>query len=326
MQLGGANLPTLTSYDQAERWFEKIKPFTNASKLYAGMRPLGARSYTQCLIRKDAVTNAIVLTLYGYPVVTFRTDGTIVMNAHAYHTATTVSFFQRVLQGRQLRGFAKVRSVIHVLVSAGSEGTHWFPLPTSGDLVFDTGTERILDVKPIHKYRANVKETKRMLGNYEAFLSYCKTALALLADHKGRCDQVEAHVKLSKAMLDTSCDYTDTDEFCRFYSFDIKRDPQNARVRRTRFFNTLDKALVTDNHEMIYLLFIRLCASMEMRYFRYDDLKQLFINLLKFQYPHLLFRLEEVQPTTHVVHNHNAVFVRYCGDNALIEQINNGTN
>ena len=325
MQLGGANLPTLTSYDQAERWFEKIKPFTNASKLYAGMRPLGARSYTQCLIRKDAVTNAIVLTLYGYPVVTFRTDGTIVMNAHAYHTATSVSFFQRVLQGRQLRGFWKVRGVIHVLVSAGIEGTHWFPLPTSGDLVFDTGTERILDVKPIHKYRANVKETRRMLGNYEAFLSYCKTAVSLMADHNGRCSQVDANNKLIDMRRAAKTNYADMDYY-RFYSFDIKRDPQAARAGRTLFFSTLDKALVTENHEMVYLLFIRLCASMEVRYFRYEELKQLFINLLKFQYPHLLFRLEEVQPTTHVVHNHNAVFVRYCGDQRLIEQINNGTN
>jgi len=212
-----------------------------------------------------------------------------------------------------------------VLVSAGIEGTHWFPLPTSGDLVFDTGTERILDVKPIPKYRANVKETKRMLGNYEAFLSYCKTALALLADHDGRCSQLDANSKLIDMRMAAKPSPVDMDYY-RFYSFDIKRDPRAARAGRTLFFSTLDKALATDNHEMVYLLFIRLCASMEVRYFRYDDLKQLFINLLKFQYPHLLFRLEEVQPTTHVVHNHNAVFVRYCGDNALIEQINNGTN
>ena len=153
-----------------------------------------------------------------------------------------------------------------------------------------------------------------MLANYAPFLDYCKTAITLMSDSQGRCVQREAQAKLIEMRNSAGVGSSGNTYYTRFYTFDTLRNPAIAREHRTMFFETLDKALVDNNHAMTYLLFIRLCSSLDGRYYyTYEDMKQLFINLLKFQYPHLLFKREEVQPTTHAISDDNAVFVNYSG-------------
>ena len=311
MQLVGAKLPRLTCYADALEYYNSIKPYNKAGE-HAGMRPLGVRRYNQCLIQKQQEN--IALTLYGFSVVRFTPDNKLIIDACGYHTVTTVDFLNHVCADNgALRFFSKVRKVIHACLDWYGL-TIYHPLPYNKPVTYDIEKRSIVNPEPIFRYRANVRETKRMLANYAPFLDYCKTAITLMSDSQGRCVQREAQAKLIEMRNSAGVGSSGNTYYTRFYTFDTLRNPAIAREHRTMFFATLDKALVDNNHAMTYLLFIRLCSSLDGKYYyTYEDMKQLFINLLKFQYPHLLFRREEVQPTTHAISDDNAVFVNYSG-------------
>ena len=320
MQLVGAKLPRLACYADALEYYNSVKPYNKAGR-YAGMRPLGVRRYTQCLIQKQ--NQNIHLTLYGHIVSIFTPDNKLIISACGYHTQTTTDFLNHVCADNgALRFFTKVRKLIHAC-SDWYGLTIYNPLPYNKPITYDIDKKTFVNPEPIHRYRANVRETKRMLANYAPFLDYCKTAIALMADSQGRCKLLDAQSKLVEMRNHAGVGSSGNTYYTRFYNFDVFRNPEIAREHRTMFFATLDKALVDDNHAMTYLLFIRLCSSLDgFSYYTYEDMKRLFINLLKFQYPHLLFRREEVQPTTHAISDDNNVFVNYCGDKTLIEQLN----
>lgn len=311
MQLVGAKLPRLACYADALEYYNSVKPYNKAGE-HAGMRPLGVRRYNQCLIQKQQEN--IALTLYGFSVVRFTPDNKLIIDACGYHTVTTVDFLNHVCADNgALRFFTKVRKVIHAC-SDWYGLTIYNPLPYNKPITYDIDKKTFVNPEPIFRYRANVRETKRMLANYAPFLDYCKTAIKLMSDSQGRCVQSEAQAKLIEMRNSAGVGNTGNTYYTRFYTFDTLRNPAIAREHRTMFFETLDKALVDNNHAMTYLLFIRLCSSLDGRYYyTYEDMKQLFINLLKFQYPHLLFKREEVQPTTHAISDDNAVFVKYSG-------------
>ena len=311
MQLVGAKLPRLACYADALEYYNSVKPYNKAGE-HAGMRPLGVRRYNQCLIQKQQEN--IALTLYGFSVVRFTPDNKLIIDACGYHTQTTTDFLNHVCADNgALKFFSKVRKVIHACLDWHGL-TIYHPLPYNKPVTYDIEKRSIVNPEPIFRYRANVRETKRMLANYAPFLDYCKTAITLMSDSQGRCVQREAQAKLIEMRNSAGVGNTGNTYYTRFYTFDTLRNPAIARAHRTTFFETLDKALVDNNHAMTYLLFIRLCSSLDGKYYyTYEDMKQLFINLLKFQYPHLLFRREEVQPTTHAISDDNAVFVNYSG-------------
>lgn len=335
MSLRNAKLPSLRNYEEAVAHYEKIKPY-NKNSYQSGMRPLGSRRYSKCLIRKDPNTSCdIELTLFGHKVIIFKPDGNVHINACGYHTPTTLGFMWGVLTPL-LNGFVKNQGSIHVSTREG----FWHKLPYDTPLIFHAPTDKFTNLPTVYKYVAQVSETKRLLNMYEPFLQYCKTSLSLLGDAQGQWPLREAHTKLvelrerggrTKGFTRSGIPMVVNDWgiellFERFYMFDVLRDPVGARQSRGYFLDRLDQAMRDDDHEMTYLLFVRLCASLDgMRYVNYVRIKQLFINLLKLQHPHMLFKREEVQPSKYITRDVNALFVNRCGDQSLINQIN-GTN
>ena len=285
MQLVGAKLPRLACYADALEYYNSVKPYNKAGE-HAGMRPLGVRRYNQCLIQKQ--NQNIHLTLYGHIVSIFTPDNKLIISACGYHTQTTTDFLNHVcarpipIMG-ELRWFSKVRKVIHACMQEVGSHMLYYPLPYNKPITYDIEKRSIVNPEPIHRYRAVVRETKRMLANYAPFLDYCKTAIALMADSQGRCKLSDAQNKLVEMRNHAGVGSSGNTYYTRFYNFDVFRNPEIAREHRTMFFATLDKALVDNNHAMTYLLFIRLCSSLDGRYYyTYEDMKQLFINLLKF--------------------------------------------
>lgn len=332
MSLHNAKLPSLRTYEEAVAHYEKIKPY-NKNSYQSGLRPLGSRRYSQCLIRKSPDTPCdIELTLFGHKVIIFKPDGNIHINACGYHTPTTLGFMWGVLVPL-LGGFATSQRSIHVSTREG----FWHKLPYDTPLIFHAPTVKFTNLSTVHKYVAQVSETKRLLNMYEPFLQYCKTSLSLLGDSQGRWPLSEAHAKLVELRGNgTSTGITPRGApmivrdnellYSQFYMFDVLRDPVNARRCRGWFLDRLDLAMQDEDHETTYLLFVRLCASLEgVNHVTYISIKQLFISLLKLQYPHILFKREEVQPSKYIARDVNALFINRCGDPSLIDQIN-GTN
>lgn len=332
MSLHNAKLPSLRTYEEAVAHYEKVKPY-NKNSHQSGLRPLGSRRYSWCLIRKSPDTPCdIELLLYGHKVIIFKPDGNIHINACGYHTPTTLGFMWGVLVPL-LGGFATNQRSIHVSTREG----FWHKLPYDTPLIFHAPTDKFTNLSTVHKYVAQVSETKRLLNMYEPFLQYCKTSLSLLGDSQGRWPLSEAHAKLvelrgngtSTGVTPNGAPMVVRDNellYSRFYMFDVLRDPVNARRCRGWFLDRLDLAMQDDDHEMTYLLFVRLCASLDgVSHVTYISIKQLFISLLKLQYPHILFKREEVQPSKYIARDVNALFINRCGDPSLIDQIN-GTN
>lgn len=325
MQLGGARLPSLTTYASALAHYEKIKPFNKASQ-QAGKRPLGLRRYSQCLISK--AQDVVVLSLYGHPVITITNKDEILIKTCGYHTPTTSGFITHIL-GRGASRVIDNVSIRNRLLHVMDRTSMWYPLPDNKPLIYAEG--RFVNANNIQRYQSKAKETRKFLDKYKVFLSYCQTSLSLLGGSRG-WHLNEAHTKLVEMREQrTQLGVTPNGApmiirdnellYSRFYMFDVYRSPTEARRHRTAFLAYLDKAIANSDHELLYLLFIRLCASLDgYQWVEYKDVKQLFINILKLQYPHIIFELKEVKPTSHIVQDDNAVFVRHCGDAEIARQ------
>ena len=318
MALETAGIPTLINYFDAKRYHDQVKPLKGNSR-NAGRRPLGKnRRYTQCIISEGI--NGITLSLYGNAVVVYTPDNKIRINAKEYHTHLTTCFLLQVFGRSNLfLGVHKVRGVIHIRDKSGVN----YPLPISNTyLTYDVAQDRFVDAAPRIVYRARVRETKRMLRNYASFLDYCKGAIFLIGT-EGRWNDREAKEKFNNFYgenADINLDRLLLNSW-RMDSYYIMSRAEKARASRTAFFAKLDSAMAHNDHDAIFKRFIDLCIVTNLDVFSYDDMRSTFINLLKLQYPHLLFYRAEVYPTVHIPTKDNEFYVKYCGSKEIQDKL-----
>lgn len=98
-----AKVPALSSFSEAAKRYEKVKPF-KASSVYAGKRPLGAnRRYDSQRIALDRLTTGqevVRCSLYNTDVVTYVDDGSIILKHDGFETVSTMQFSNNLLRFR----------------------------------------------------------------------------------------------------------------------------------------------------------------------------------------------------------------------------------
>ena len=319
MALTTAGIPTLINYFDAKRHYDSVKPLNGNSK-YAGQRPLGKnRRYTNCMI-SERQAGDIVLWLCENPLVIFTPDNKILIGSCAYPTHLTTSFLNEVFERSNLFQYVqKVRSQLHI---RGADGVN-YPIPNDKSYItYDLAQGKFVNMNPVRRYRARTSELKRMLSNYATFLDYCKSAMFLLGT-EGLWNYKEADekfVSLYGVNADRSLQHTALNTYA------VRYKPELARSIRTAFLKELDSSVAKNEPEDIYKRFIDMCILTRLKEFSYDDIKRVLIDLLKFEYPHLLFYIEEVYPSAKIATNNNEFYVKYCGSKELIDKLTSSQN
>ena len=177
---------TLSNYAEASTWEALVKPVRGDKN---NTKPLGPRNKKHMNIRREE-NGDIVVRLYRTDVVTYKSNGEIVLDHGGYQTLSTSEMMRAVLPWSvrpHLRyghmwmcgDYAEVgennNSVTH---------TGHFRLPRKAVIEFNPETRnyRIHNPEPVYIHSIDRKAKREVTKEYAAFLTYFKAIAALRAE------------------------------------------------------------------------------------------------------------------------------------------------
>jgi hypothetical protein len=177
---------TLENYDQAAKWEALVKPIRGDKN---NTKPLGKRNKKHINIRKE--NDDILVRLYRTDVVTYKPDGTIILDPGGYSTQSTVKLMYAVLPWGPRPHLFKDRvwvvgeyedehGVIHhgKFMVNNKEGATLTYNPTSRNY-------RILNPDPVYTHRIHIKNKRLATEPYQDFIRWVKAICAVRADDEG---------------------------------------------------------------------------------------------------------------------------------------------
>jgi hypothetical protein len=177
---------TLENYDQAAKWEALVKPIRGDKN---NTKPLGDRKKKHINIRREG--DDILVRLYRTDVVTYKPDGTIILNPGGYSTQSTVKLMYAVLpwgprphlfKGRVwvVGEYEDEHGVIHhgKFMVNSKEGATLTYNPTSRNY-------RILNPDPVYTHRIHRKNKRLAYEPYQDFINWTKAICAVRADDEG---------------------------------------------------------------------------------------------------------------------------------------------
>jgi len=173
-------VPRVLDYSDAKWQYDTSKPIRGR---VPEVRPLGNRRDVDTYsIRMNG--DDVELVLYQTPVITFKTNGEIVLRTNGWASVSTHQFIQQVL-GLPAHGKAG-SSVIKV-------GNQDYTMTDENKLVLcreGTGTWRVLENERLYGYKANRKAITNVRSRYSEFRKYLGGFLNLRREevvlHQGR--------------------------------------------------------------------------------------------------------------------------------------------
>ena len=180
-------VPRVLDYSDAKWQYDNIKPIRGRA---FEVRPLGERRDVDTYsIRMNG--DDVELVLYKTPVITFRTNGEVVIRNDGWTNVSTHQFITRVL-GLPTRGKGG-SSVIKV-------GKQDYTMTDEGKMVLcreGTGTWRVLEHETLYGYKANRKAITNVRSRYSEFRKYLGGFLNLRREevvlHQGRPYEQRLH-------------------------------------------------------------------------------------------------------------------------------------
>lgn len=165
---GGIRSTNFESHAKALKHYNEVKPIRGRTP---DCRPLGSnRTYTQCTITHDPLTENVSANLYGTPCVTISDNNTIKLNHGGWASPSTCNFMDAVLP----RQFGRVYLARKRIVLKTFDGRE-FVIPEQGLTLkasADWSTaEPILDNAPtLYEYKADRKVMNAIRKKVKPFL------------------------------------------------------------------------------------------------------------------------------------------------------------
>lgn len=307
------DLPRLANHREAQLWCQAVKPFSKGKS--KGRKPLGRnRKYDRFTIRGEATatnhTNAdYIVKHYSTDILRYNHDGSLVLNSGGMDTISTTQALQELLGARL---FVRRKGKVYYKDGNG----HFFrinnKLKINEDKTVDQST---LEPEVIHAL--DRVAMKRLKKDYAEFMEYALLMNNLTQGGEAYSSQLMLEgvqhgerirnngIYRKNAEVALSIDTTQI----RWY-----RNPQFAV--REAFFAELEGAMRLEKQEDRYTKYHHLATYMswsasntfhgrsvdgsdtERHYAWTVDnkrLKQFFDGLLKFRFPSLVFKQEEVE-------------------------------
>lgn len=185
-------LPYLTNHVGAKRWHDQIKPLRSGARM--GCRPLAKRSDTHMQIRENPQGD-IECVLYETPVVTFKTDNTVVVAPGKWPSSYTGAFIEGLLCGvtvNRTRGMM----VLRLERRADSGKFPKFPLKTGMTLTL----RRVTNENHIGRWEAeqaegvsvwapNRAKANNVRAKYKEMIGYHKGMVSLLTQEREKINE-----------------------------------------------------------------------------------------------------------------------------------------
>ena len=172
MSSGGIRSDRFKTYDEALKHYTETKPIRGRSP---ELRPLGNnRSYTQCQITHDPLTQTVSAKLYDTECVTIGHDGVIKLTRGGWISPTTANFIDAVLPNEFGSVYLFRRKLIYK-----TRGGKEYEIPKEGLLLQVSPNWDEADViatqatvnKVQYEYKANRKVMNQIRKTYAGFLS-----------------------------------------------------------------------------------------------------------------------------------------------------------
>lgn len=172
---------TLTNYEEASNWEAQVIPVRGDAN---NTKPLGPRDKKHMNIRRDG--EDVVIQLYHTDVITYKPDGSIIINTGGYNSQSTVSILQAVLPWGVRPHLFNER--VWMWGDYNEEGcaTHTGHYRVNQQATIElnpfTQNYRIHNPDPVYTHSVNRTAKREVTKEYAPFLAYVKAITALRAE------------------------------------------------------------------------------------------------------------------------------------------------
>ena len=240
-----AGLPALGDYYQAKQHYDNVVHIRGRSK---EIKPLGSeRRYDQYLIKQAmradqslGVTHTdYVCELYGDPVVTFRADGTVILNTR-WKSVPTRCVIHYVLRQH---GWVDSQSGKWYFVNKKNQA---FLLGRETALKFDAEGILVGEMQQEHKHKLKRKVMNELRNKYKFFTDYAYTMLSL--------DPITTRLEVAEASH--GLDFKMTPQFVgSSYYWNVNNSRKNSpEQNRIKLFEALDRPNAHADAGLLYEL------------------------------------------------------------------------
>ena len=178
------DIRTLGNYDQAAKWDALVKPIRGDKD---NTKPLGKRSKKHINIRREG--DDILVRLYSTDVVTYKPDGSIIINVGQWSTQSTVKLMYAVLPWGPNPHLFKDKVWVTGEYEDGHGTVHHgkFRIANQATIKLDPTSRnyRILNPDPVYTHAINRKAKKGVYEPYQDFIQWLKGICAVRADDEG---------------------------------------------------------------------------------------------------------------------------------------------
>lgn len=312
-----AKIPVLSSYEDAMERYTETAPYKNGSRSQ-GKRPLGNnRRYDTCLIRRDKDAGAVVCTLYNTDVVTYRADGSIVLRHDKYETISTMDFINCLLRLRLqdkktlvpiTNPVIRVKGKLYVMDE--DRNSHRFI-----DCITITADNEVVGGAEEGKYVLNQERMAEVRKYYADFMEYCKYYAQITGREVTKYQGEPPATKLATTQSEIRWDRNGRYTHNRASFFDMLEGaltyPQDD-PKRLELFNNLARQLYLNASKDEWVndrrTYISVCT--------FEDMKQKFYELCRFEYSGFVYTLQQV-PVGTVVRDDNMVYMQHGAERSL---------
>ena len=174
------HVPRVWTYEQAKRVHDKSVPIRGRA---AEFRPLGRRRDVDtywCRMKQDG-SEDIQFMLYQTAVITFKSNGDIVVQTNGYSTQSTHEFINQVVPFVHCNG-VRGNTVLSIRDSTTDKWVrHIVPKNESLTLRMVNGNITVPDSKGNYEYRLDRKATKNLRIRYKDFYTYVDSMIKIRA-------------------------------------------------------------------------------------------------------------------------------------------------
>ena len=179
------DIPHIRTYEQAVAVEESIKPIRGRA---IECKPLGKRTKTHINIRKlvhpSLQQTTIIISLYSSDIITFYSDGRMVVNFDRWNSQVT-----NVVIAGVLGGYIQTTAGIHWYYDGYHDNDPQQLNVDAPTTFIHDGSWVTQDVIPVTCYRLNRKKAHTALKKYSDSLVYMKGVLKLIVNEEGRVER-----------------------------------------------------------------------------------------------------------------------------------------
>lgn len=171
------NVPTISNYDVAKRVHDRIVPLRGRNP---EVRPLGKRRDADTYSIRCNAEGDVECVLYQTPVVTFKRDGSVLINRDGWHTASTNQFIGQVL------GFPAYNRTGHMIIAPNRREEEY---AIAGDKVTlrpsqDKSSRWVVELhEKLYTYKMDKQKANSVMAKYKEFNGYFRNMIALRKEH-----------------------------------------------------------------------------------------------------------------------------------------------